>query len=86
MSAVQRGPGALGTEYFIGAYAHDELTLRPYVERPRRVEVLGVVGQCSDICANSPETDAEGNTVFCMPAGYCHYYYADPYVMIEAVR
>jgi hypothetical protein len=71
---------------FIGAYANDPALLAPFRERERRVEVLGVVGHCSDICADGGvQQDADGNTVICMATGFCHYY-GDPYVMIEAVR
>jgi hypothetical protein len=83
--SVTRSTGGGAIEYFIGAYSGDEALLRAFQNRPRRVEVLGVVGHCSDICANSPTTTPEGYTNVCMPVGFCHYY-DDPYVMIEAVR
>lgn len=79
--------GLAASQYdFIGAYSDDPALLEPYRERERRVEVLGVVGHCSDICADGGvRQDAEGNTIICMATGFCHYY-ADPYVLIEAVR
>lgn len=67
-------------ETFVGAYFEDHALRDALGVHPRRVEALGVVGHCSDICAN-PNPD-----VFCMPVGFCHYYYGDPYVMISAVR
>jgi hypothetical protein len=83
-------------ETFIGAYFDDDALHASLRERPRRVEALGVVGHCSDICAD--ENDAmrrelaaaraegrEPEITICMPAGFCHYY-EDPYVMIEDVR
>ncbi|MGQ0533106.1 MAG: hypothetical protein ACT4OF_10520 [Caulobacteraceae bacterium] len=70
---------------FIGAYSRDATLLEPFRERSRRVEVLGVVGHCSDICAGEHGRDEQGSTTICMPTGFCHYY-DDPYVMIEAVR
>jgi hypothetical protein len=72
---------------FIGAYSDDPGLLDPFRARERSVEVLGVVGHCSDICADGggvQPTDA-ADTVICMPAGFCHYH-DDPYVMITAVR
>jgi hypothetical protein len=65
-------------ETFIGAYFEEDALHASLAERPRRVEVLGVVGHCSDICSNSSED------VICMPVGFCHYY-DGPYVMISAV-
>jgi hypothetical protein len=70
---------------FIGAYSHSENLMDSFSERPRRVEVLGRVGHCADICAEGETRDEDGNVVICMATGFCHYYY-DPYVMIEAVR
>jgi hypothetical protein len=79
-----RGLRAAQTD-FIGAYSRDEALLDGFAERPRRVEVLGRVGHCGDICAEGETRDEEGNVVICMAIGFCHYY-DDPYVMIEAVR
>ena len=85
LSARDRSDGVAGREYFVGAYAHDESVLEAYSDHPRRVEVLGRVGACAAICGGGESTDAEGNTVICMPVGYCHYH-SDSYVMIDAVR
>jgi hypothetical protein len=77
---VSEQRGIAGEETLIGAYFEDEALRASLAERPRRVEALGVVGHCSDICANS------GDDVVCMAVGYCHYHYGDPYVMISAVQ
>jgi hypothetical protein len=79
-----RGLRAAQTD-FIGAYSHSENLMDSFNERPRRVEVLGRVGHCGDICAEGETRDAEGNVVICMATGFCHYH-DDPYVMIDAVR
>lgn len=47
--------GAVGEEIFIGAYVDDEALGRELRRRPRRVEALGVVGHCRDICAEENE-------------------------------
>lgn len=66
-------------EIFIGAYFEDAAMREAFAVRPRRVEALGIVGHCSDICAEA-SSDA-----ICMPVGFCHYH-SDPYVLISAVR
>jgi hypothetical protein len=95
--SASRRRGVAGEEIFIGAYVDDDALRSSLRERPRRTEVLGVVGHCSDICAEENEAmrreldaaHAEGrepeNLVICMAAGFCHYY-EDAYVQIQDVR
>lgn len=93
---VSERRGVAGEETFIGAYFNDDALHSSFTEHPRRVEALGVVGHCSDICAEENEAmlreldaaRAEGREpeiTICMAAGFCHYY-EDPYVMIQDVR
>ena len=76
---VWRRRGIAGETTFVGAYFDDETLRSSLAERPRRIEALGVVGHCGDICAGAADD------VICMPVGFCHYYH-DPYVQIRDIR
>jgi hypothetical protein len=79
----------------IGAYfANDTLTsLAGRWQTPRRVEALGTVGLCRNICADANHdavsTGVSGGSVttvtICLPTGWCHSY-DDPYVLIASIR
>ena len=81
---------------FIGAYFADDALRQSFLNHPRRVEALGAVGHCRDICAeadkanrmqsvNADPNDSEVLAGICMPIGHCHFY-DDPYVTVQAVR
>jgi hypothetical protein len=96
LSTTRRERATVTERTSIGAYFADE-TLSDAASawsRPRRVEALGVVGLCRNICADANArasaaagASSGGVTTFtvCLPAGWCHYY-DDPYVLIDAIR
>lgn len=79
LADMQRPPRGNYEDLMVGAYFDDEAMADSFFEHPRRVEALGRVGLCEDICADA------GPDVFCMATGYCHYH-GGPYVLVKATR
>jgi hypothetical protein len=91
------GASARGGEYvFVGAYFEDQALRDAFIDQPRTVHVLGVLGHCDDACRDADEQNqreiraaaAEGREpeeILCMPIGHCHHY-SDPFITVQAVR